>query len=60
MTRFLLTYHVNLIHDVEIEARDEEHAKELFEKMYTDSSGELSEYHDISHEVVYVEPTAMQ
>lgn len=60
LTRFLVTYHVNLVHDVEVNARDEKHAKEVFEQMYTDSNGELSEYHDISHEVVDVEPTAMQ
>ena len=60
LTRFLITYQVNLIHDVEVNARDEEHAKKVFERMYAESNGELSEYYDISHEVVYVEPTAMQ
>ena len=60
LTRFLITYQVNLIHDVEVNARDEEHAKEVFEQMYRDRYDELPEYHDISHEVVYVEPTAMQ
>jgi hypothetical protein len=60
LTRFLITYNVNLIHQVEVNARDEKHAEEVFEEMYRDRHDELPEYHDISHEVVDVEPTAMQ
>ena len=60
LTRFSIDYTVNLHHTVEIDARDEEHAKELFEEMYSERNDELPEYHDISHDVISVEPTAMQ
>ena len=60
LTRYTVTYQVNLIHDVEVDARDEEHAKEVFEQMYNERNAEMPEYHDISHEVVYVEPNEMQ
>lgn len=60
LTRYTVTYQVNLIHDVEVDARDEEHAKEVFEQMYNERNDEMPEYHDISHEVVYVEPNEMQ
>lgn len=60
LTRFSIDYTVNLHHTVEIDARDEEHAKELFEEMYNSDNGLMPEYYDISHDVVSVEPTAMQ
>jgi hypothetical protein len=59
-TRFLVEYTVNLHHSVEINALDEEHAQELFEEMYNTRNDSMPEYYDISHDVVSVEPTAMQ
>lgn len=55
MNKYLVTYNVNLIHEIEIVADNENHARELFEDMYRNEQDSLPEYHDIDHEIVDVE-----
>lgn len=54
MTTYVIEYHVNLIHEVEIDAETPEEATAKFEEMYWERHDELPDYHDISHDVVHV------
>jgi hypothetical protein len=55
MAKYNVTYLVNLIHEIEIEADTPEQAEIEFERMYTEEQNLMPEYHDISHEVYEIE-----
>lgn len=55
LKKFLVTYNVNLVHEIEVEAGDDIEARAVFEDMYENNNDEMPEYHDISHEITDVE-----
>jgi hypothetical protein len=52
---FRVTYHVSMIHEVFIEARDQYAARDRFEYLYENHQGEMPEYDDITHSIEDVE-----
>lgn len=52
---FRVTYHVSMIHEVFIEARDQYAARDRFEYLYENHQNEMPEYNDITHSIEDVE-----
>lgn len=52
---YKVTYHVSMIHEIYVEARDQYAARERFEYLYENHQNEMPEYDDITHSIEDVE-----